>query len=260
MGAYKKGFWLKLGPIGAMVDINSVIPSSKPTGLRRLCPEHHTPLNMAMKCVSEETEHIVEWNTWVNGKEVPGMKWAIVEDAPRFSADSEVQLVVVQAKEVDAATFMEGSVYYLESDSHTTDAWELLRRFASDPKLAVIGKATFRAGPTRKMWRLTTFRGFLVLRELKFPEAIRETPEMPTVKLAKELVAMAKQYVEANTVQFAKFDSGNEAIAQFEAIVATAPKVEFKGGVIPPGSDASKVIDLTEALEAALGKTKKKAS
>lgn len=254
MGAYKKGFWLKLGPIAAIVDVNSVIPSQRPTGLKRLCPDHHTPLKQAYKC---DEGHDVAWGAWVQGKAV-GNEWAIVEDAPSFSADDTIELAVIKADEVDASTFMEGSIYYLESDKNTVEGWELLRRFASDPKLALIGKAAFRRGPTRKMWRLTTFRGFLVLRELKFPEEIRETPEAPTVKLSKELTAIAKQWVEANTATWDKFDASNEALAQFEALLDAAPKVEFKGGIIPKGESAgpAPVLDMLAGIKADMAKKK----
>ncbi len=259
--AYKKGLSFALGAMTLVASIDSVVPSAK-SERKRLCAKHHLPVKQGYKCHPLKGDaHELAYGEWIMG--IPdGESWALVPDGEKFAPDSHIELSVVPAEELDESTFMEGSIYYITPDNQAGNPfWEVLRRFAEDKNVALVSKATFRASSYRKLWRLTTFRGHLVMRELKFPDAVREAPQMPVIKLSKAELDMFKKVRDALVTPFTDVDVSDDKKEQLEELIASAERVPYQDHLRNPKLASGKpapVLSLMDALTKSIEATKKK--
>lgn len=193
MGAsYRKGLVLSLGSVvQTTVDLHSAVPSQKPTGMHRMCPEHKLRVSQTHKCPEG---HEVE--NFILGKPTPnGVKLAPDDPKPESEADDVLELRPVPAKEVDDNTFYGKSIYYMKPHPATVQAWLALQSIVSKGKVALVTKGALRRG-SEKMWRIDSFRDYLVLREMVFPEDIRAVPEEVEDKLEKGTISLISQFLE----------------------------------------------------------------
>jgi len=195
--SYRKNLLLSLGPIQAAVNLLPVLPSIK-SDTHRYCAEHHIRLNQHYVCLNVEGEdsHGVEWNTWVLGADTAdGFKLVDADTKPKVDKTDALTLTPVPAREIEANTIEGSAIYYCQpSTAAGHQAWAIIHKVVKNGKTALITKGALRAG-REKLWRVTTFRGYLVLREIVFPSTITDTPEnvdfkvdAPTAKLVAEFV------------------------------------------------------------------------
>lgn len=253
IGSYRKGLLLSLGSIlQTQVDLHAVRPGRSDTSLKRLCPNHHQPLKQSMKCL--EGPHDVD--TWVMGRENPD-GWQIVEGSrPEFEAADVLELTPVPATDLEANTFYGESIYYAQpSNLAGLQAWQVLHDLLAKHKIALVAKAALRRGSTEKLWRLDLFRGYIVLRELVYPDDIRDVPEQETVKLARPLVALVNQFVDQLVTKWDNFDTTNVGRERLEEWIGQGTVVAKQ---VPADETQNRPLDLMAALQAAVETTKKK--
>lgn len=247
MGSYRKGLLLTLGPLRVAVDLNTVAPARR-TGLKRLCPDHKVPLHQQYECPEG---HVPEG--YVTGKAQAEGGWKIVqpEEKPSVEAAQVLELTPVPAKELADHTFQGGSFYYAQPNSVGEQLnWELFRRSLKDGKTAFVARGAMRRGG-EKLWRLDLFRGYLVLREIVFPENIKPAPDVAEVKVDKETAALVKQLIAAKLTEWDKFDSEDTLSKRVEEWIGAGADVEGTKESTPSPKQA--VSSLQDALRAAVG-------
>lgn len=204
--SYRKGLQLSLGLIQAQVDLHTVLPSKSSTGLKRLCPDHHALVKQQNVCSAED--HAIPWGGWVMGQETPS-GWKIVQatDKPEESAAETLDLSPVPAKELTDNTFDGDAIYFCKpTNDASNEAWQVFINIAKKDKVALVAKGALRRGQP-KLWRLGVFRDYLVLREIAFPEAIKDTPEAPDVKVPKQTTLLVDQFVNQLMTEWDKLDT-----------------------------------------------------
>ena len=249
MGAYKKNLILSLGLISASVDLETVAPRVS-SGLNRICPDHAVKLKQQYICPGTETDegHVVAWGTWNMGAETAdGYKVVNQDERPRIEGASGLTLVPVPRKDLEASTFEGDSIYYASpSTEFVQESWAILNKVVQG-KSALITKGALRAGTnTEKIWRLTTFNGYLVLREIRFPENIKPKPEMPKAKPDKATMELVNQFVDKLSVEWSDFDATDTMAARMSEWMNDGTDVESQA------VDTIAPLDLKAALAAAL--------
>ena len=123
----------------------------------------------------------------------------------------------------------------------------MFNSIAKKGKVALIAKGALRKGThTEKIWRLTTFNGYLVFREVKFPENIKPSPVVPKVKLDKVQLGMVEQIIDALTIEWSAFDASDSMAARMAQWLEAGTDVEVQEATVAPA------LDLQAALAAAL--------
>lgn len=172
MGSYRKGLMLSLGLVTTQVDLHSVA-EPKRSPLHRYCAEHHARLEQQYICKAEG--EVV--SDYVQGAEGPStIRLVEKDDKPEFLKDEKLELTPVPVKDLEAHTFPQGGMYYCQpSSAATSEAWSLFKQVLDKHKTAFIAQGSLRNGE-RKLWRLMVFNDYLVLQELRYPEAARPVP------------------------------------------------------------------------------------
>jgi hypothetical protein len=253
--AYLKNLTLSLGLISTTVDLMTVQPSVR-SGLNRICPDHSIKLSQQYKCpgTRDADEHTVPWNTWNMGMET-GDGWQVVpvEERPKAEKVSGLTLTPVPRKELDSATLEGHGLYYAKpSNEHSEKVWALFHKIVSGSKIAFVSRGAIRSGAnTDKLWRLTTFNGYLVLREIRFPENIKPSPEAVKAKVDKGDLAMVSTFVDKMSTDWSDFDSEDKMSARIAEWMNTG--TEVSAGIA--SEDAPPAQDLSSMLGAMLEST-----
>lgn len=254
MATYRTKLMLSLGPISAPVDLITVLPSES-SGLKRICPTHHTQLKLRNICV--EGDHTIEWNDWLLGAEsADGFKVVNPAEKPQFEADAAIKLTPVPRNQLDSATVEGSGIYYCKpSNEAYEEAWATLRHILSDSKVALVAKAALKKGP-RHLYRLTVFNDYLVLRQVVFPEKVTDAPALPQVKLDKELQKIVKTFVDQMLTDFSTVDVTDENKANLKAWLDTGDVIENPNPKATPETQgtAADAVSMLEALKAAVQK------
>lgn len=248
MGSYRKGLLLTLGPLRAAVDLDAVAPAQRST-LKRLCPEHHLQLHQRYEC--DEGPHLV--SAYVTGQPQPEGGWKIVEpdSKPKVEAAKVLELTPVPAQELESNTFEGESVYYCKPSSVGDQLnWELFRRSLTT-KVAFVARGAMRSGSSEKLWRLETFRDYLVLREIVFPETIRPTPEIVEMKIDRETGTLVRSFIDSKLTEWDEFDSANVLQQRIDEWIGQGTDVETAESETPTPAEA--VNSLKDALRKATG-------
>jgi len=253
--AVRRGFSLSLGPISVATRLYSVIPS-KPNGdVHTICKEHKVRIKQQYFCPEDGEINPAT----VKGVEVTKGKYRIYEEEakPRIPADEGLTFTPVPAAEFHNACLPGKQIYYVELDGTGAQAWELLYRLAQDPKRVLVAKGALREN-SPKLYRLTVFNDYLVLQEFVFPEHVRAAPAREAVTLSRDMLKVAKQFMDAAETEWSAFDASDDRRAIFEAwLEENAEDVQ-----VTEAADTStdNVMDLLSALrESVEGASKKKA-
>ena len=204
MASYRKGLVLSLGSVvQTTVDLFSVVPSQKSTGMHRMCPEHNLQLKQTHKCPEghEVTDFRLGYAT-AGG----GLKLAPETARPEAEAADVLELRPVPAKDLDDQTFDGNGVYYMKPHPATMQAWLALSAVVGKGKTAFVAKGALRRG-REHLWRIDKFRDYLVLREIVFPEDIREIPEPVETKLEKGTVGLIEEFISKLETSWDKIDT-----------------------------------------------------
>lgn len=248
--SYRKGLTLSLGSvIQTQVDLFSVVPSQQRDSLHRMCPTHKVRLVQAHKC--PEGDHEVASTEWVMGRENGSvLQIAPATAKPQVEAQDVLELKPVPASEVNASTFEGNGIYYAKPSAATSQAWLALQAILEKGKIALIAKGAFRRG-SDKLWRLQVFNGYLVLREIVFPEDIREAPEPLDTKLEKGTLTLVEQYLEGLITSWDKIDTTNRSREELQKWLESGESKAIEG---PPASDEAAGLSLMEQLKQATSK------
>lgn len=248
----RRGFQLSLGPITAPTQLLSVIPSQKDE-VRTLCKEHKVPINQVYRCPKDGE---IRPET-VKGLSLGGDTYQVYEQEalPDYPADPGITFTAVPAEAFLDACLPAENNYYVAPEATAAMAWEVFYRLAQDRKLALIGVGALREN-SRKLYRLSTFNGYLTLQSYAFPEHIREAPERPEVSVPRTMMTLARQFLASIEVEWAKFDStdvGRKAFRDYVEAQGTPVNIPSPESLVP-----EKPIDLMEALKASVTQLKKK--
>jgi non-homologous end joining protein Ku len=198
--SYRKNLSLSLGPIQAAVNLLTVLPSVK-SDTHRYCPEHHERLNQHYVCLNlredEGKSHNVEWGQWVLGADTTdGFKLVEEGTKPKVDRTDALVLTPVPTKEIEANTIEGPAIYYCQpSTAAGHQAWAIMHKVVKSGKTTLITKGALRAG-REKLWKITTFRDYLVLREIVFPDNITDTPENVDFKVDAATNKLVTQFVD----------------------------------------------------------------
>lgn len=252
MGSYRSKLMFSLGPISVPVDLNTVIPSDN-SGLKRICPDHHQPLNMVNVCRANDGEHQISWGEWLMGAETAdGFRVVRPEDRPSHAADPSLHFVPVPADDLEGSTVQGRGLYYANpSVQSAEEGWAALAEIVGNRKVALVCKAALRQGD-RKLWRLNMFNGYLVLQEIEFPEHIRPIPAEVSAKVDGPTKKLLKQFVEQMMVAWEKFDHSDDSRQAFEQWIAAGEAIDDPNPKAPTAQTG--VPDIQAALIAALNK------
>lgn len=250
---------LSLGVISASVDLYTVVPTDKDRTTRLLCPTHLVPLKQSYVC-SQEGESINMADAKRGMETSTGWVIAPEADKPHAEANKQLVLTPISAAVLSDKTFEGPSVYYLApSTAAAMQTWEVLSGIVRKGKIALVAKSALGEKAREKLWKLDLFQGFLVLREMVYPEAIRPAPEILHVKVSKEITTLVDQFVENLTAEWDSLDVSDANARRFDEWMA-AGKTIITDTEVPPARDTSP-IDLLAALQEAVHtsvETKKK--
>ena len=249
MASYRKNLTLSLGPISTSVDLETVAPKVK-TGLNRICPEHSVKLSQKYQCPGTGTadEHTVTWGSWNVGREgADGFVVVDVDKKPSVEGVGGLSLTPVPKKGLEASTLEgEGMYYAVPSTEHAQATWAIFRKLVAG-KTTLVARGALRKG-VEKLWKITTFDDYLVLREVIFPENLKPSPEAVGTKVDKETYDLVNQFVENLSTDWDDFDSSDTMAARMEEWMSNGTTVEA-GDVAVEGPPA---MDLNAALREAL--------
>lgn len=196
--SYRKNLSLSLGPIQAAVNLLTVLPSVK-SDTHRYCPEHRLRLNQHYVCLNIDGEeaHNIEWGQWVLGADTTdGFKLVDQDSKPKVDRTDALVMTPVPTKEIEANTIEGPAIYYCQpSTAAGHQAWAIMHKVVRSGKTTLITKGALRAG-REKLWKVTTFRDYLVLREIVFPENITDTPENVDFKVDAATSKLVGQFVD----------------------------------------------------------------
>ncbi len=248
MASYRKNLMLSLGPISTSVDLETVAPK-KSSGLNRLCPDHTVKLSQKYKCpgTSDADEHEVVWGSWDMGYETAD-GYKIVDEAakPEVESVGGLALTPVPKKDLESATLEGDGLYYAKpSNAHAESTWAIFNKLVSG-KTALIARGALRKGTnTEKLWRVTTFNRYLVLREIRFPENLKPSPEAISKKVDKATYELVAQFADKLTTEWSDFDSTDTMSARMadwmdegtEAVPSpihdtAAPQLDLKAALV----------------------------
>jgi hypothetical protein len=131
-------------------------------------------------------------------------------------------------------------------DDPVNDKWyEVLNNLVRDPKLAFIGRCNLSGH--EGMFRLSIYRGHVVLQKQLFPEEVNEF-EVISPKISRVEKAKVAKLAEALVKPFNPEDYPNEITQR----VAEATSADFDPAKLKARIDADREVDVTSALDAAL--------
>lgn len=245
--SYRKGLTLSLGSvIQTQVDLYSVVPSSKGESLHRLCPTHKLQLNQVHKCPEG---HEVLSSEWVMGRDTAtGMQIAPTYARPQVEASDMLELRPVPINDIEGNTFDGPGIYYAKPTPATIQAWLAIQAILKAGKVALIAKGAFRKGQD-KMWRIQNFRDYLVLREIVFPEDIRDTPEPEDTTLEKGTLTLVQQFLEGLMTTWDDIDTTNRSREQLREWLENGESIETKPREDNTGAAASLIEQLKQATQ-----------
>lgn len=247
MASYRKSLTLSLGLISLQVDLETVAPKVK-SDLNRICPDHHVKLSQEYKCpgTSEDEKHVVTWGSWKMGKPTDdGYKVVNQEARPEVEKSKGMALTVVPKKGFEATTFYGESLYYATpSNEHMEQSWAILNKVVQSGKVALIARGALRKGTgTEYLWRLTSFNGYLVLRQVVFPENIKPSPELPKVKVNAKSYKLVQTLIDQLTTDWEKFDATDTMAARTAKWIDGGEDVEAQAAEVAPEMDMNAMLE-----------------
>lgn len=248
---YRKGLLLSLGSIiQTQVDLQTVIPTSKKTtGLNRVCPEHFVKLKQVHFCEHGEGHYVDEFV--LAAPTATG--YAVPDDAkPEIAPSDVLTLTPVPVKELDDNVIDGESRFYLAPTSPAgAETYQVIANLVEKGKIALVTKGVLRRGSKEKLWQVQAFRGTLILNEITFPDHINEPPELPEVKVSKEITGLVNTFVDGLMSTWDAIDKTDTSREQIDQWLATARQIE---NVQVNDPDTTAVTNLMEALKEATKK------
>ncbi len=250
--SYRKNLSLSLGPIVASVNLLPVLPSIK-SDTHRYCAKHHVRLNQHYVCLDGEDSHNVEWGQWVLGADTAdGFKLVTETSKPKVDKTDSLTLTPVPTKEIEANTIEGSAIYYAQpSTAAGHQAWAIIHKVVKTGKTALIAKGALRAG-REKLWRITTFRGYLVLREIVFPDNITDTPENVDFKVDAATTKLVSEFVDNLMTSWEDVDTTDSMEERITAWLESGESIERPEGEAKEVTTGQAGDDLKASIEKAI--------
>lgn len=247
MPAFKKQLLLQIGPIQTAVDLHTVKEAAE-TSIRRVCPDHLIPLKQRVVC--EEDEKVFGWGEWADA--VPGPDgWRVVHksEKPSVDASSSLTLIPMAAQDVRDNTFEGENMYYCKPSSEPfTLTWHILNRAMKPGKTLFMARGALRAG-REKLWKYELFRGYPILREVVFPDAIKPQPDTDMdFKIDKETQNLVSTFIDSTMSSWDQIDTTDSFKAAFDKWVGAGNLVQVKA----ESPDTTNVEDMIKNLQNAV--------
>lgn len=244
MSSYRKNLILSLGPIQASVDLDTVAPTVK-SSFHRYCPEHKARITQLSQC--PDGEHVVGWGEWILGAETAeGLKFVDEGDKPEVPRTDALTLTPVPAKELNDASLLGSTMYYCKPSTEMAgQTWAILYRLLKGGKTALITRGALRKN-SEKLWRVTLFRDYIVLREVLFPENIKDAPDPVATKVDKATLGLVTQFVDGLMTSWDEFDTTDTMKAKTDEWLLKGTSFEAAETKEEP------TLDLTAALQMAI--------
>jgi non-homologous end joining protein Ku len=233
-----------LGPIQASVDLDTVAPTTK-SNVHRYCPEHKARISQFYQC--PDGEHVVGWGEWVLGAETAeGLKFVEEASKPEVARNDSLTLTPVPAKELNNTSLLGSTMYYCKPSTETAgQTWAILYRLLKGGKTALITRGALRKN-SEKLWRVTLFRDYIVLREVLFPENIKDAPDPVDTKVDKATFGLVTQFVDGLMSSWDEFDTTDTMKAKTNEWLLKGTTFEAAEVKEEP------TLDLTAALQMAI--------
>jgi non-homologous end joining protein Ku len=261
MAAYKKDLVLSIGPIQTTVNLHTVRPSSSGSGRKIVCPDHLVPLSQQYVCKEDDNHRTFSWGEWAYAVETPeGLRLMDDEAKPEIEPTNELPLIPVPAQEIRDHTFEGDGMYYCQPSSRASAlTWTILARQLKTGKVAFMTRGSLRRGSKDKLWKLELFRGYPVLREIAFPDEVKEAPDASVaddVTVDKPTQKLVSEFIDASMSTWDDVDTTNTWKQQFEAWVDSSEIVRTNDVEKPATKQGPE--DLIAELQAAVEASKKK--
>lgn len=250
--AWRKDIALTIGPITTLVNLHTVVPGdSKGSQVKRICPDHKVPLKQSLAC--PEDNQRFSWGEWMEAVETP-QGWRQVDPSERPTLEEgtkSLELVPVPVKEIEDNSFEGDSCYWLEpSNEVSLTTWSILVQQLKTGKVVFLTRGGFSKGHKEKLWKIELFRGYPILRELLFPDVIKEPPEAEPVKVDKETRDLVKQFIETRMSTWEDIDTTDNLQKQFEKWIQSGELVTVteSTGSAPKQTHEDMIANLKEAV------------
>lgn len=259
MHTYRSGLPIRLGPITLIANLSSAVDAAEGTGLRMVCPEHKCFVHQQLMC--DDGDHEVSRESSLRGAETSeGLRIVNPAELPIFEASETFDIVAVPSADIDTHTAPDTSVFYVlpKPKTGSDEAWLVLYDLVQSRDTAYVVTGAIRKGK-KSLWRLTTFNGYMALRQLKFPSQVREAPPIPTSDTAKATLnsfkKLAKEFSAKSMVEWGNINSTDEYKDRLAEFVAQGELVEAPARTkeSAAATQGSSAVDVMEALKEALG-------
>lgn len=254
MSSYRTGIGINLGPMALVADLSTVVPSTKNTSMKMVCPDHKSFVHQEYVC--DEGEHPVIYQEALRG--VPtatGIRIADPRELPNLQVEKAESLsfVGVPKESIDSNTIPSGQMYYVSpaKKGGNNDMWNVLHQLTTDENLAFVAQGALRKGRAR-IYKLTLFQDYLILQAVEFPDNIREAPPIPTSKESAETLKTwedaARSFATATAVQWDKFDATDAYEKNLTSFIESGELIEQSGDELSDESSAAAQIAQLQAM------------
>ena len=211
MSSYRTGIGFNVGPMTLIADLQTVVPSTKKTNLKLVCPTHKSFVHQIYEC--DEENHAVTYQEALRG--VPtadGLRVVPQEKIPEVEKSESLSFVGVPLESLEANTIPTGKMYYVSPSKKggSGDMWNVMHELASSEETGLVTQGALRKGRAT-IFRLTLFQGYLTIQALAFPDTIREAPVAPDSmeddSTVHQWVDAAQAFAAATAVSWNDFDT-----------------------------------------------------
>jgi hypothetical protein len=171
------------------------------------------------------------------------------ETKPKVEAASGFKMVPVPRDQLESATFEGTSVYYARpSNEHAYETWGAFEALVKGDTALVCRGAIRKGTGTDKLWRVSSFNGYLVLREIRFPENLNPAPVERGTEADPVTLELLETFVEKMKIEWSDFDSEDKMAKRLNDWMSGGEAVESV-----EAADAAPVMDLQAQLKAMMG-------
>ncbi|UCZ52222.1 Ku protein [Bacillus shivajii] len=229
---------------------------NKDVKLRNLHKDCHAPIKYEKTC--SECGKEISNDDIVKAYEYTEGKYVVLDDdelnkLKKEQEDKAVEILdFVELKEIDPIYFDRS--YYLSPNEGGSKAYALLRKSLQDTGKIGLAKITIRS--KENLAAIRVYENTLIMETLHFPDEVRDVKNVPNVpdetNIQEKELETAKTLVDHLTAEFDATKYTDDY--RLELLQLIQEKVEEDEGVTK--QEQSNVIDLMEALEKSIEKTK----
>jgi len=244
---------ISFGLVNIPVKLNSAVESSEGLDFDMLSKKDMAPIRYAR--IDTKTGKEVPWKDIVKGYEYAKGKYIVVtdEDFKKASPEKSRSVDIIQfVKEEEIDPVYYDKPYYLVPDKGADKSYHLLMKALEETK--TVGVAEFMLRNRMHICALKVHEGVLILHQLRYPEEIREAPEVQKPKgekVSSKEVDLAKKLINQLTEAFDPTAFKDTYAAELKKVIkAKAAGKEIH--IAEPKKSTAAVKDLMEVLKQSL--------